>query len=228
MRYRINDPREARRRAERRQGPSPLAAARQIVLLARSNPQIGILFALFVVSGFAGMLTWSFASVYIREELHLSLATLGMVTGLSTLAMLPANLLGGLAADRLGRRLVLVVGLTASTCQFLLLVYARSAWHLALLFSLGAAAQALLNPASQALMADIVPSDQRGTFLSVMNSGGFLLTLPAPVLGAFLWDHVGPTAPFWAGGALLMAATVVTIFLLKEPRARPSETISAA
>ena len=69
---------------------------------------------------------YPFESIYLNEQLGVSLTAIGLIYGLSQLAGLPMQIVGGAAADRFGRRGVLIVGISATIVLFEGLAMARS------------------------------------------------------------------------------------------------------
>jgi MFS family permease len=222
MRYRIHDPRETRRKAEGRRGMSFPAAMRAFRDLARDRPQTIRFLIVNVVAALGSALFTTFASLYARERLGLSLAALGAAIGTAALLAVPASLAGGVLADRWGRKTVLLIGLAAAAVQAGLLTRVGNAWQLTALLSVAAVTQALASPAGQAMLADLVPSDQRGTFLSISNSASWLVVVPAPVLGSLVWSHLGPAVLFQAAAVILVLAAALLVLLVAEPRRHPA------
>ncbi len=54
----------------------------------------------------------------------------------------------------------------------------------------------LLGPAYQSLISKVVPSRLLGTFSGVFDSSRGFISLPAPWLGAQLWERFSPRLPF--------------------------------
>jgi MFS family permease len=66
----------------------------------------------------------------------------------------------------------------------------------------------------KALVADVAPADQRGTFVGLHSTLTGVGLLPASLLAGGLWSLFGPPAPFWFGGVLgLLAAIGLAIVL---------------
>ncbi len=70
----------------------------------------------------------------------------------------------------------------------------------------------VLSPAYQSLISKVVPQKSLGIFSGLFYSSIGLVSLPAPWLGAQLWERFNPRLPFMitAGVALL---TVIPIWL---------------
>lgn len=76
------------------------------------------------------------------------------------------------------------------------------------LFALYGVFSALNDGQEKALVADIAPPDQRGTFVGLHSTLTGIGLLPASLLAGGLWSLFGASAPFWFGGALGLLAAV--------------------
>jgi len=139
----------------------------------------------------------------------------GLALGFVPLVMIVMNVCyaacaypAGAAADRIGRRTLLLVGLALLIAADLVLAAAASPlpvfigaalWGLHMAFTQGLLAK---------LVADTAPAELRGTAFGIFNlvSGGALLL--ASVIAGTLWSVLGPSATFMAGAAFTAAAVV--------------------
>jgi MFS family permease len=119
----------------------------------------------------------------------------------------------GSLSDRIGRRPILVLGwaLHALVCLGLALV--NQAW-LPLVLAAHGARMALVAGATRAVVADLVPSTQRGTAFGLLAGTLGILDLPAALLLGGLWDGLGASAAFAIIAAL---AGVAALALLLGP-----------
>jgi len=114
----------------------------------------------------------------------------------------------GMAADRYGRRTLLMTGLAILMLADLALAAATTPMHV---FA-GAACWGLHMGLTQGLLsklvADTAPATLRGTAFGMFNvvSGGALLL--ASVLAGALWSAFGPSATFLAGGLFAALAAI--------------------
>jgi MFS family permease len=126
----------------------------------------------------------------------------------------------GRLADRMGRKRLLVVGYA-----FYGLVYVGFAllgrpvlvW---VLFGLYGVYSALNEGLEKALVADVAPCDHRATFIGLHSTLVGIGLLPASLLAGALWSLWGPSAPFWFGGALGLAAAVGLAIVLESDSGR--------
>jgi MFS family permease len=65
---------------------------------------------------------------------------------------------------------------------------------------------ALTEGVAKALVADIVPSEQRGTAYGLFNAAIGITALPASLIAGILWQTINPAAPFVFGAVLSLLA----------------------
>ncbi len=128
----------------------------------------------------------------------------------------------GSLSDRLGRKAVLVAGWGIYAAAYLGLALARQAWQLWPLIAVYGAYYAASEGVAKALVADLVPSGERGTAFGAYHAALGLAALPASLGAGLAWQHFGPGAPFLLGGG--MAAAGAGLLLWRLPVSRPSAT----
>lgn len=74
----------------------------------------------------------------------------------------------------------------------------------------------MMSPAYDALISKAVPEKVRGTAYGLFSTSLGIVSLPAPAIGAQLWNRFGPRLPFTitAGLALLIVVPVWSKFKL--------------
>ncbi|MFF1842522.1 MFS transporter [Streptomyces sp. NPDC058232] len=153
------------------------------------------------------------------------------ITGTQTSYVLGAlgagNLLGpaigGLLADRIGRRSTMLIGLLgASTAQGALFM-APGVLTMACAALLLSATGAMISPAVYALMADSVDAERRRRAYALFGWGINIGTAAAGVLGGFLAAH-GYWLLFAVDAGTMLAYTVVVATRVTETRAAKDRT----
>jgi MFS family permease len=120
-----------------------------------------------------------------------------------------ASLLGGATADRIGRRASIRLGWLTYAGIYLAFAYASSLSVLIVLFLGYAVYHGLTEGAEKALIADVVPTESRGTAYGIYGATQGVGALAASILCGAIWTWVSPSAAFVTGAALAGAATFV-------------------
>ena len=120
----------------------------------------------------------AFLSIYLVRERGFSPAEAGRVLALYGAGMTVAGPLGGLLADRIGRRANMLVALVLGSSSVAALAFARDPALLAALAFLSAASGDLYRPAMSAAVADVVPPIDRPRAYGIVTAGGGILAHP--------------------------------------------------
>jgi MFS family permease len=137
------------------------------------------------------------------------LQIMGMLMTFNAIYALLAGPLGSLS-DRIGRRRLMLVGWTIYTLVYLGLALSRTGTQIWALFGIYGIYYALTEGVAKALVADIVPQEQRGTAYGLFNAAIGLTALPASLIAGILWQTISPAAPFLFGAILsLLAGTLL-------------------
>lgn len=180
-----------------------------------------------------GLITWIFVSdgvrdiafrlsvelepLYMEQVIGLTLVQIGMLGSFFSLAMTVTPMISGRLVDRYGERVPISGGFLMVFAAYMIFLQARSfpvligAW---IIFGLGAG---LLSPAYQSLISKAVPRESLGTFNGLFHGSLGFLALPAPWLGAQLWERVDPRAPFAVTSFSLLITTALVWFKFKLP-----------
>ncbi|MEX0172421.1 MFS transporter [Streptomyces sp. LMG1-1-1.1] len=155
------------------------------------------------------------------------------VTGTDTSYVLGAlgagNLLGpavgGILADRLGRRPTMLIGLIGAAAAQGALFLAPGVWTMAAAVLLISAAGSAVSPAAYALLADAVDADRRQRAYALFGWGVNIGSAVAGVLGGYL-----AAQGYWLlfavdAGSMLLFALVVAVRL---PEPKRTDTAAAA
>ena len=123
----------------------------------------------------------------------------------------------GRLSDRIGRLTVIMVGWGFYALVYLGFALSSTIWQIGVLWALYGLYYAMTEGALKSLVADLVPSAQRGTGYGWINGTIGVMALPASLLGGLLWQWFGPSATFFFGA--LMAG--VALILIVRLRGRP-------
>jgi MFS family permease len=126
---------------------------------------------------------------------------------------------GGLS-DRIGRRTLIVGGWLVYGLIYLGFGLARSSLQIGVLYALYGLYYGLAYGASNALIADLVAENVRGTAYGTYNAMIGVIAFPASVIAGVLWQGMsgwkgfGPSAPFLFGAAMSLLATFLMAFVM--------------
>jgi MFS family permease len=152
--------------------------------------------------------------LFVRDVLHRSAVWTGIgflvVAVLNAAALLPA----GWAADRLGRRPVIVAGCSVSAAGLVMLALLPGLWgYLTALAVLGLGS-GLLDVAPAAMIGDLLggQSGQGGTVVATYQMAGDAGTVAGPVTAGYLVDTISYGAAFGLAAGVLGVAAVLGFF----------------
>ncbi|MEE8413005.1 MAG: MFS transporter [Dehalococcoidales bacterium] len=153
-----------------------------------------------------------------------SAAILGVMSFFNALPMLALSLFGGVIADRVHKKYVLVAGLVGSglvslaialalTMGYLSADRAGSWWILAGASLFQGSIMGLMIPSRQAIIAEIVGEEELMNAISLDSLGMNTLRLTAPALTGFLIDAFDFQAVYYAMTGMYIMGTVFIAFM---------------
>lgn len=154
--------------------------------------------------------------VYLKD-LGLTGADLGVMVAAFALAQMIISPFGGAMADKLGKKLIICIGLILfSVSEFL---FAVSHTFSLLLVSrvLGGFSAGMIMPGVTGLIADLSPMQDKARnfgYMSAIISAGFIL---GPGAGGFLAE-ISHRMPFYFAGALGVLAFLGTVIFVQSPK----------
>ncbi|HWQ83015.1 MAG TPA: MFS transporter [Anaerolineales bacterium] len=165
-------------------------------------------------------MSFSFLSVYMQDIASLSISQIGMMNSLFGIAMMAVMFPAGWLADKAGERVNIAISflLMASTFALISLVPPASpAWIYALGWVIAGVGVGLATPAYQSLISKAVPPHLRGVAFGLFSTSLGLVSLPAPVIGGYLWENVSPQFPFMLTAIASMLSTIPVWLKFKAP-----------
>ncbi|MDQ6718468.1 MAG: MFS transporter [Gemmatimonadota bacterium] len=116
-------------------------------------------------------------------------------------------------SDRVGRKPLIVGGWIVYAAVYFGFAKANAAWQAWALFAVYGLFYAMTEGTERALVADIVPSQRRGTAFGWYNLSIGLGALPASLIFGAIWDRVSPAAAFAFGATLALIAAAGMAFV---------------
>jgi len=142
------------------------------------------------------------------------LQIIGMLMTFNAVYSLLAGPLGSLS-DRVGRQRLMLVGWTIYGLVYLGFALSHTGMEIWVLFGIYGVYYALTEGVAKALVADIVPQEQRGTAYGLFNAAIGFSALPASLIAGILWQVISPAAPFVFGASLALIAGFLLLTWVK-------------
>jgi MFS family permease len=167
----------------------------------------------------------SIAANLVILDLTTSAFKIGLINITSGVPMLLLSLFGGVVADRIDRRRIVMV--TQSILIMLSLTWAAliasgtiAYWHVLVMAGIGGVVVSFDQPASQSLLGQLVRRDHLAEALALTSMSGNSTRIYAPLLGGVVIGVVGLSAAF-IGHAFSLIVFVTTIWSLRRTMAQP-------
>ena len=200
--------------------PSPWKGGLEILRRDRNfrNFIIVRLLSQFATMGFA------FYIVYGLRRFGMSDLTAGLLTAALTITQTIANAIMGWLGDRLGHRLMLIVGSVAVTLSSLMAWGAPTLNWMFLVFILSGLANVAYWTIGMAITVEFGNEETRPTYIGLSNTLVAPFTIIAPLLGGWIADSAGFQTTFMisAVGGLVIAGLL--FWLVRDPRPRRWKT----
>jgi len=153
-------------------------------------------------------MSFSFLSVYMQDIASLTISQIGIMNSIFGIAMMAVMIPAGWLADKVGERVNIAISFLFLASTFGLIATvppASPAWVYALGWVIAGVGVGLATPAYQSLISKAVPQHLRGVAFGLFSTSLGLVSLPAPVIGGYLWENISPQFPFLvtAGASLL-------------------------
>jgi MFS family permease len=172
-----------------------------------------LLSAIFALGAFS----YSFLMVYAKETgFPVSLVPL-LYLIFTAIASLTALSFGKLA-DRLGRKLVMILAYLLWGLMCVGLIYTSSFEGMFFLFVLYGLHRGAIEPVQKTLISELSPIEHRASLLGAFQMTVGLCAMPASLIAGLLWDNFGQQTPFLF--SLLLTSFAITLMMFLKPRTK--------
>jgi len=175
----------------------------------------GVLTWIFVTDGvrdIAFRLSGELQPLYLDQIGGISAKEIGMLGSIFSIAMMFTPILSGRISDKRGERVPIAGGFLLVFFAFVIFLNVSSFWGFAATWIVFGIGVGLLSPAYQSLISKVVPQKMLGLFNGMFYSSLGLISLPAPWIGAQLWERYSPQFPFYITAAASLL-TIIPIWL---------------
>lgn len=182
--------------------------------------------AILLVSG--GLITWVFLTdgirdtafrmsdtlfpLYLEQFGGLNTTQIGWLGSIFGLSMMSITIPAGWLSDKLGERVPIIAGFTIDAAAVFMFTRVSGFWGFASIWFLFGIGVGLQSPAYNSLVSKAVPENMRGMAFGLFWTSLGIISLPAPYIGAALWERYGPAVPFTIT-AVMALLSVIPVFL---------------
>lgn len=172
-------------------------------------PQFWLLFGGLLVHTMGMSMVWPFLVVYIGKELSLPLTLVTSLITINAAVRLAASFAAGSITDRLGRKWSMIISLLVSGGGLALMIPAHTYGQFALIMIGRGLFQPLFRVGSDAMVADLVPREQRPDAYALTRLSKNLGIALGPALGGILAaQSYGITFSIAAGAAAFFSILI--------------------
>jgi len=194
--------------------------------VVREFPQsIKVMMIVSILGSMSIRLVMDFTNLYALEVVKLTNTQLGMVQSIVGLISSILALPGGILSDRYGRKGNIMLSRVATPLTQWLMTIAFNFESYLLIRSLNGVGLALGGggmyaggPSWDALIADIVPAERRGTVFGAISTVTAVFGAPSSILGGWLWDNISRQAPFHISGIIGLIGAIIFWMGVEEPK----------
>jgi MFS family permease len=180
----------------------------------------GVVTWIFISDGvrdFAFHLTGRLMPLYLENEMGLSLLEIGTLQSITAIVAMALMSPAGWLSDKKGERVSIVGGFGLISIGWSVFLFGSDFWQFAISRVIIGGGWALIDPAYSSLISKAVPEKLRGTAFGLFSTSLGLISLPAPWIGARLWDTVSPIFPFYVPLVAMVAMLPVMWAKFKLP-----------
>jgi len=184
--------------------------------------QFWIIVGVSFIDRVGGTMLFPFFSLYITSKFGVGMTQAGIVLGLFSAFGLVGNMIGGALTDKFGRRKLIIAGLifsAFSTLSLGLVTEMSVLYPLAVFVGLFSS---IAGPAHQAMVADILPEEQRTEGFGLLYVMANLAWIIGPIIGGFVANR-SYFALFVTDAVASSIVAILFYFLIGETKPAPKE-----
>ncbi|MDF1515702.1 MAG: MFS transporter [Anaerolineae bacterium] len=155
--------------------------------------------------------------LYLESEMGLNLVQIGTLQSITAIVAMLFMSLAGWLSDKKGERLSIVSGFGLISAGWFVFLQGSVFWHFIISRCIVGIGWALIDPAYSSLISKVIPPKLRGTAFGLFSTSLGLISLPAPWIGAQLWESISPIFPFYVPLVAMLLMVPVMWLKFKPP-----------
>jgi len=156
--------------------------------------------------------------VFLEQIGGMSYQQIGWLGSIFGVCMMLVTVPAGWLADKKGERMGIVVGFTLEFVAMFTFMQVKGFMGYAMVWALFGLAVGMMSPAYNSLISKAVPEKLRGTAFGLFGTSLGLVSLPAPALGAQMWERYSPKMPFYVTGLAALGSAIPAWLKFKLPK----------
>ncbi|MBN2045799.1 MAG: MFS transporter [Anaerolineales bacterium] len=189
-----------------------------------------------------GLITWIFVTdgvrdiafrmsdtlfpLYMEEISGITAAQIGWLGSVFGITMMAITIPSGWISDKLGERIPIIAGfLIDGFAVFMFTRLGGTFQAYATLFMLFGIGVGLQSPAYNSLVSKAVPDNMRGMAFGLFWTSLGIISLPAPYIGAALWERFDPAVPFTITAIMAIVSVLPVYFKFRLPKNENGENL---
>jgi MFS family permease len=186
-----------------------IGRARQ--LRGRYPSQFWLLFWGVLLVSAGGSMVWPFLTIFVRQQLNLPMTNVALLFTVNSVASLVGLSLAGPAADRFGRKPVMVISLMGQAGAMLGMSLAASFPAWVAVMTLMGAFNPLYRVGADSMVADLLPAEERAGGYALLRVISNLGVAIGPAVGGFVTSVSYDIAFYAAATASLIYAGLLVV-----------------
>jgi MFS family permease len=180
------------------------------------------------VRDIAWQLSYNLLPVYLEQIGGMTYQQIGWLGSVFGACMMLVTIPAGWLADKKGERVGIVIGFLLEFLAMFAFMQAKGFWGYALVWAMFGLAGGMMSPAYNSLISKAVPEKLRGTAFGLFGTSLGLVSLPAPAIGARMWERYSPQMPFYVTGLAALLSAIPAWFKFKLPKNGESQSVEGA
>jgi len=156
--------------------------------------------------------------VYLEQIGGMSFQQIGWLGSVFGGCMMLVTMPAGWLADKKGERVGIVIGFLIEFIAMFTFMQVTGFWGYAVVWALFGLGVGMMSPAYNSLISKAVPEKLRGTAFGLFGTSLGLVSLPAPAIGAQLWETYSPRLPFYVTGLAALGSAIPAWLKFKLPK----------
>jgi len=162
-------------------------------------------------------MSFTLMPIYLQDIGGLSIQQIGWLESIFGIFMMLVTLPAGWLADKKSERLAIALGFVLEFAGLMIFLRVEGFVGYAAAWAVLGLGVGLMSPAYNALISKAVPEKMRGTAFGLFQTSLGVVSLPAPWIGAQLWERYSPRLPFAITAWIGLLAVIPVWFKFKLP-----------